>query len=79
MNTTQIRIKTTLSTNYFETLKTMTSIGLGWSLLPRTLVDARLHESEVRGVPLTRELGVVHHRARTLSNAARAMIAALPA
>lgn len=71
-------IKTSLSTNYLETLKTMASIGLGWSLLPRTLMDASLHEFKVSGVSLTRRLGVVHHRARTLSNAARAMIAALP-
>lgn len=67
-------IKTSLSTNYLETLKTMASIGLGWSLLPRTLIDDSLHEFKVRGVRLQRELGVVHHNARTLSNAARRMI-----
>src|SRR3569833_1032840 len=72
-------IKTSLSTNYLETLKTMASIGLGWSLLPRTLVDDSLHEFKVRGVQLKRTLGVVHHRARTLSNAAREMLAALRA
>src|SRR3569832_1299032 len=72
-------IKISLSTNYLETLKTMASIGLGWSLLPRTLVDDSLHEFKVRGVQLKRTLGVVHHRARTLSNAAREMLAALRA
>lgn len=68
------RIKTSLSTNYLETLKTMASIGLGWSLLPRTLIDKTLHEFTVRGVRLQRSLGVVSHRERTLSNAARRMI-----
>lgn len=67
-------IKTSLSTNYLETLKTMASIGLGWSLLPRTLVDDSLHEFKVRGVQLARKLGVVHHGGRTLSNAARRML-----
>lgn len=70
-------IKTSLSTNYLETLKTMASIGLGWSLLPRTLVDDSLHEFKVRGVQLKRKLGVVHHRTRTLSNAAREIITLL--
>ncbi len=70
-------IKTNLSTNYLETLKTMASIGLGWSLLPRTLMDGSLHEFKVRGVRLRRELGVVHHHTRTLSNAAREMITLL--
>lgn len=51
-----VEIKTSLSTNYLETLKTMASIGLGWSLLPRTLMDASLHEFKVSGVPLTRRL-----------------------
>ncbi len=68
------RIKTSLSTNYLETLKTMASIGLGWSLLPRTLLDKTLHEFTVRGVRLRRQLGVVSHRERTLSNAALRMI-----
>lgn len=72
-------IRTSLSTNYLETLKTMTTIGLGWSLLPHTLIDVGLHEFKVRGVSLTRKLGIVHHRARTLSNAAREMIALLRA
>lgn len=67
-------IRTSLSTNYLETLKTMASIGLGWSLLPRSLIDDSLHEFKVRGVQLERKLGVAHHGARTLSNAARRMI-----
>src|SRR5690606_32067086 len=31
-----------MSTNYLETLKMMVSIGLGWSVLPKTLVDDSL-------------------------------------
>ena len=48
--------------------------GLGWSLLPTTMIDKSLHvlETDIR---LERKLGTVIHRKRTLSNAAKAMIA----
>ena len=62
-----------LSTDYLETLKMMTSIGLGWSLLPATLLDGELSVLEVEGIELQRSLGVVTHAGRTLSNAALAM------
>ncbi|XKE43974.1 LysR family transcriptional regulator [Halomonas organivorans] len=66
-----------LSTNYLETLKMMTAIGLGWSLLPERLVAGELHVLEVDHPPIHRPLGYLVHRSRTLSNAARAMLALL--
>ncbi len=30
-----------MSTNYMETIKMMVSIGIAWSVLPRTMLDAR--------------------------------------
>jgi DNA-binding transcriptional LysR family regulator len=63
----------TLSTDYLETLKMMASIGLGWSLLPETMLDDHLKPLELAELDLTRLLGVVTHRRRTLSNAASAM------
>jgi DNA-binding transcriptional LysR family regulator len=68
-----------LSTDYLETLKMMVSIGLGWSLLPATLVTEDLARLEVEGIELQRTLGVITHRQRTLSNAARAMLDELTA
>lgn len=68
-----------LSTNYLETLKMMTAIGLGWSLLPERLVAGELHELRVDHPPIRRPLGYLVHKSRTLSNAARAMIDALEA
>ncbi len=68
-----------LSTNYLETLKMMTAIGLGWSLLPERLVAGELHELEVDHPPIHRPLGYLVHRSRTLSNPARAMLAQLDA
>jgi DNA-binding transcriptional LysR family regulator len=70
-----IQIQTGMSTNYLETLRMLVSIGLGWSLLPGTLIkDEALCVLDIQAVRLSRILGVVQHRKRTLSNAARAML-----
>ncbi len=67
-----------MSTNYLETLKMLVEINLGWSLLPRTLLnDGSLRELKVP-LHLSRSLGTVVHRDRTLSNAARLLMEALP-
>ena len=52
----------------------MVSIGLGWSLLPRTMLDRRLRALNISNVRLQRQLGYVVHEARSLSNAATAFI-----
>ena len=67
-----------LSTNYLETIKMLTSVGIGWSLLPITMLDTRIRKLPVRELALQRSLGIVYHRERTLSNAARALILQLP-
>jgi DNA-binding transcriptional LysR family regulator len=69
-------IEIAISTNYLETLKMLVSTGLGWSLLPRTmLAESSLHMLKIKGVRPARRLGTVTHRSRTLSNAAQAMLA----
>lgn len=69
-----LELDTTLSTNYLETLKMLVITGLGWSLLPATMIDQSLHvlKTDLR---LERRLGSVIHRKRTLSNAVKAMLA----
>jgi DNA-binding transcriptional LysR family regulator len=74
-----VELRSSLSTNYLETIKMLVSVGLGWSLLPQTMVDRQLHTLTVRGVQLRRTLGIVRHRERTLSNAAQAMMELLRA
>lgn len=66
-----------MATNYMETIKVMVDVGLGWSVLPKSLMDDSLHELELSGHKLERQLGCVFHRQRSLSNAARAFITAL--
>jgi len=73
-----------MSTNYLETLKMMVSIGLGWSVLPKTLVDQSLRTLIIRDSvfnehALSRNLGAVVHHERSLSNAATALLALLRA
>ena len=71
-----LTIQIGMETNYLETLKMLASIGLGWSLLPETMThDGDLVVLPVEELKLSRPLGLVTHRSRTLSNAAEAMAA----
>lgn len=70
----QLALKTGMTTNYLETIKMMVVVGLGWSVLPQTMLSDELLALEIPGLNLVRQLGVVQHRARSLSNAARMMI-----
>jgi DNA-binding transcriptional LysR family regulator len=56
-----------LATNYLETLKMLVAIGLGWSVLPRSMLDASLVALAPPGFAPSRTLGAVWHRQRTLS------------
>lgn len=67
------------ATNYLETIRVMVAVGLGWSVLPRTMLDGDLNALTVPGFELHRALGTVHHTGYTLSNAARVMLALLAA
>ncbi|WP_026472377.1 LysR family transcriptional regulator [Alkanindiges illinoisensis] len=62
-----------MSTNPLESIRMLVSIGLGWSVLPSTLIN---HELVALDLPLalSRELGMVSHPARTQSRAAMALI-----
>ena len=62
-----------MSTNYLETIRMLVSIGLGWSVLPLTMTGDDVKHIRVNGIHMERELGVVWHAKRTLSNAATAM------
>jgi DNA-binding transcriptional LysR family regulator len=63
-----------MATNYLETIKMLVSVGLGWSILPSTMIDSTIKPLPCRPLGITRELGCIHHRDKTLSNAAHAFI-----
>lgn len=68
-----VPLKAPMSTNYLETISTMVEIGLGWSMLPETLIK-NLHVMTTDHTQVARELGYIHHTKRSLSNAAVAFI-----
>ena len=68
------RIQVGMATNYLEVLKMLAAIGLGWSALPCTMIDGGLKQVQIEKIKIRRELGIVTHEKRTLSNAGQAMI-----
>jgi DNA-binding transcriptional LysR family regulator len=73
----ELSLDITLSTNYLETIRMMASVGFGWTLLPRTMLQAPLVSLVVPGTNPQRKLGLMYHRSRRLSNAAQAFITLL--
>jgi DNA-binding transcriptional LysR family regulator len=66
-----------MTTNHLETIKMLVSVGLAWSVLPQSLVDAQVVALSLPGVDLRRRLGHVTHGGRTRSRAAQAFITLL--
>ena len=76
-------LRSPMPTNYLETIKMLVSVGLGWSLLPKSMLDNAeemgLIELQINQISLTRPLGFLYLQDRTLSNAAKAFIALIKA
>lgn len=68
-----IKPKTTMSNNPLESIRMLVSIGLGWSVLPKTLVNHDLQELDLN-LEMNRQLGMVWHPGRTQSKAAEALV-----
>ncbi len=67
-----INLKLGIETNYLETIRMMVSVGLGWSVLPLSMLNTELVCIELPGVHFHRELGIITHTKRSLSRAAQA-------
>jgi DNA-binding transcriptional LysR family regulator len=74
LNPLQIDLTVGMSTNYLETIKMLVSVGLGWSVLPLSMLDDDICRVHIPDLHMERTLGAVSHRQRTLSNAARALL-----
>ncbi len=70
----ELRMQTTMATNYMETLKMLAGIGLGWTVLPDQIIEPPLQIIKVKNVSLKRQLGIIHHRNRSISHAGKAFI-----
>ncbi|MEM7080726.1 MAG: LysR family transcriptional regulator [Pseudomonadota bacterium] len=71
-----ITLTPTMSTNYLETIGMMVSVGLGWSVLPRSMAAA-LTQLEIDAPAMSRNLGYVINPSRTTSRAAAEFLATL--
>ncbi|WP_028581071.1 LysR family transcriptional regulator [Desulfogranum japonicum] len=58
----------------FETIRMLVTAGIGWSVLPASMGNSSLHCYNISGFQCTRNLGLLHHRQRILSNAALAFM-----
>ncbi|MGQ0502313.1 MAG: LysR family transcriptional regulator [Panacagrimonas sp.] len=68
-----------LATNYLETLKMLAAIGLGWSVLPESMIDDSLRRIAIPGFFPHRDLGWVRREGRAVSGPARALLVLLDA
>ena len=74
-----LHLQVSMATNYLEPIRMMASVGLGWTVLPRSMRDDTLATLSVGNASIDRTLGVVYHRGRSLSRAAQAFMEALMA
>jgi len=67
-------VNSKLETHYLETIKMMVEVGMGWSLWPENMLEDTLKPKQGRDIVVERQLGIVRHPQRTLSNAGRTFI-----
>ena len=70
-------VKIIMESNYLETIKAMIQNGLGWGVLPVSMIDKSLKKLTIKNVRMERHLGVLLHESRTLSSPANALLEAL--
>lgn len=71
------QVQVALETNYLETIRVMVEVGLGWSVLPETMISGDVMAIEVEGFDLQRTLGLMRVKAHSLSVAAMRFVAAI--
>ncbi|KAB0627662.1 LysR family transcriptional regulator [Acinetobacter gandensis] len=68
-----LKPKVTMSNNSLESIRMLVSIGLGWSVLPKTLLNQDLKQLDLAS-NMNRKLGIVWHPGRTQSRAAEKLV-----
>lgn len=68
-----------MAVNHIETLRTLAGAGLGWTVLPKPLITPPLQSIAVEARPLSRRLGYLQLRNRSLPHAAQAFLKLLKA
>ncbi len=70
----QLPLDIAMVSNHLDTIKMLLSINLGWGVLPRRIIDEHLQILDVNHLPIMRPLGCIHHKQRTLNNAAKVFL-----
>ena len=73
-----VKPKITMSNNPLESIRMLVSIGLGWSVLPKTMVNDGLVQLDIN-LEMHRQLGMVWHPGRSQSKAAQALVSLMQA
>lgn len=68
-----LKPRVSMSNNPLETIRMLVSIGLGWSVLPKTLINDELQQLDLN-LEMHRKLGIVWHPGRTQSRALQELI-----
>jgi len=69
-----LALKANIPTNYLETMKMMADVGMGWSVLPNTMIDENLAVLPIKIPSLSRKLGAISYRRKHLGKAASAFL-----
>lgn len=72
-----LTLRSSMATNYLETIGMLVAAGLGWSVLPRTLLSSELRRLDLAVSVPTRMLGAVTNPVRTMSAAGHAFLSTL--
>lgn len=72
-----VAISPRMTSHYLETLRMLAGVGIGWTVLPTSMQHPELVRLDLAGLTLHRRLGAIRHPRRSLSNAARALLAML--
>ncbi|MDZ7922998.1 MAG: LysR family transcriptional regulator [Marinagarivorans sp.] len=72
-----LTLNISMATNFLETIKMLCSVGLGWSVLPASMIDTQIKIIDVPATLLTRDLGLICHCARSLSRSGQAFVTCL--
>ncbi len=71
------KTKIIMESNYLETIKAMIQNGLGWGVLPESMIDDSLHKLKIKSIKMERHLGILLHASRTLSSPASSLLETL--
>lgn len=73
----QLSLQANMATNYLETIKMMVSVGLGWTMLPKTMLDKTLSQVIIPNLQAERQLGLIYRKSYQASPAAQAFLTLL--